>query len=162
MATEDMDPALDPSLDHVSRRRFLERMSAGTFVAAVVGKDALPQQKTPQALEDASLVHEDVTFNSGGKRVEAFLCHPKTTAKRGGVIVIHEIFGLNDHIRDIACRLARAGYDGMAVDFFTREGSPPSMEGGFEPLREWVSRIPDAQIVDDIKAAAAEIGRASC
>lgn len=152
MEIDDMDPALDPSLDHVSRRRFLERMSAGTFAAAFVGKEALPQEKTPASLEDKSLVHDEVTFSSQGKRVDGFLCHPKGGGKRGSVIVIHEIFGLTDHIRDIACRCAKAGFNGLAVNFFTREGKPP--EGFGPPLMEFVGKIPDSQVIGDIAAAA--------
>ena len=152
MENDEMDPALDPNLDHVSRRRFLERMSASTFAAAVLGKEALPQEKTLAALEDKSLVHDEVTFPSQGKRVEAYLCHPKGGGKRGSVIVIQEIFGLNDHIRDIACRLAKAGFNGLAVNFFTREGKPP--EGFGPPLMEFVNKIPDSQVISDISAAA--------
>jgi carboxymethylenebutenolidase len=154
MVDRERDPALDPTLDHVSRRRFIQRAGAGAVATAALGTAAMAQDKTPAALNDASLAHEEVTFLSGKQRVEAFLCRPKAEAGRGGVIVIHEIFGLNDHIRDIACRLAKAGYAGLAVNFFTREGKPPSMEGGFAPLMEFVGRIPDSQIITDITAAA--------
>lgn len=39
-----------------------------------------------------------------------------------GILVIHEIFGLNDHIRDVAARFSREGYAALAVDLFA--GSP--------------------------------------
>jgi carboxymethylenebutenolidase len=68
------------------------------------------------------------------------------------VIVVHEIFGLTDHIRDVACRLAQAGYTGLAVDLFTREGSPPPMSGGFGPMMEFVGKILDRQIFADLGA----------
>jgi len=154
MNTHEIDPALDPTLDQVSRRSFIERMSMSTMAAAVLGKEAMAQDKKPSALADTSLAHEEVTFPSGDKCVQAFLCRPKTEGKRGSVIVVHEIFGLNDHIKDIACRAAKAGYNGLAVNFFTREGDPPSSPGDFRPLMEFVSKIPDRQIMGDIQAAA--------
>ncbi len=155
MTEQDLDPALDPDLDRLSRRTFVERMGVSTVAAAVLGTEAMADDKKGRALDDAALKHEEVTFDSGGQKVNAFLCRPDVGGKRGAVIVVHEIFGANDHIRDIACRLARAGYDGLAVDFFTREGKPPSMEGGFGPLMEFVGRIPDAQLMQDVRSAAA-------
>src|SRR5437588_12825673 len=107
MTDYELDPALDPELDQVSRRSFLEKVSMSTVAAAVLGKEAMAGQKTPAALEDKTLEHEEVTFPVGEQRVAGFLCRPKTEGKRGSVIVVQEIFGLNDHIRDIACRFAR-------------------------------------------------------
>jgi carboxymethylenebutenolidase len=68
--------------------------------------------------------------------------------------VVHEIFGLNPHIKDIACRLAKADINGLAVNFFTREGEPPSAQGGFQAVMEWVGKIPDSRIMSDVRAAA--------
>src|SRR5207247_4649470 len=59
------------------------------------------------------------------------------------------------HIKDVACRLAHAGYNALAINFFTREGDPPALSGGFEPLREFVGKIPDRQIMADIRAGVA-------
>jgi carboxymethylenebutenolidase len=147
----ELDPALDPTLDHVSRRSFVEKMGVGTFVAAILGKETLPEPKRQSSLEDKNLLHEDITFESSGKRIEAFYCRPKGEGKRGSVIVIQEIFGLNDHIREIACRVAKAGFNGLAVNFFTREGKPPE---GFGPeLMKFVGDISDAQVLGDITAA---------
>ncbi len=153
MNEHDIDPALDPTLDRVSRRSFIEKMGVSTVAAAVLGPGAIAQGKTPEALNDKELVHDSVFFESQGKRVDAFLCRPKTTGKRGSVIVVQEIFGLNDHIRDIACRFAKAGFNGLAVNFFAREGAPPDASGGFQPLMDFVGKISDSQIVGDVNAA---------
>src|SRR2546429_93306 len=110
--------------------------------------------------DDDSLNKSMLTYDSPGADgkvtpVEAFLATPMTEAKRGGVIVVQEIFGLNDHIKDVACRLAHAGYNALAINFFTREGDPPALSGGFEPLREFVGKIPDRQVMADIRAGVA-------
>ena len=68
-------------------------------------------------------------------KFDGFLAQPKGDTKRGSVIVVHEIFGLTDHIRDVACRYAQHGYTALALNLFTREGEPPSLSGGFEPFR---------------------------
>ncbi len=85
---------------------------------------------------------------------QAFVAQPKSETKRGTVLVIQEIFGLTDHIKDVACRYAQAGYTAIAPDFFSREGAPPDVAGGFEPLREFVGKIPDAQVMGDLDSAA--------
>jgi carboxymethylenebutenolidase len=153
MSFEEIDPALDPALDQLSRRKFVKRVGASAAAATALAAGACAQENKPGALADSALMQEEVTFKSGGKDIKGFLCRPKTEVKRGSVIVVHEIFGLNPHIKDIACRLGRAGYNGLAVNFFTREGSPPSAEGGFGPVMEWVGKIPDSQIMEDIKSA---------
>jgi carboxymethylenebutenolidase len=153
MSTEEIDPALDPELDHVSRRSFLGKMSMGTVAAAVLGPAAAAQEKKDSLLKDDTLTHEDVTFQSRDTRVEGFLCRPKAEGKRGSVIVVQEIFGVNDHIREVACRVAKAGYVGLAVNYFTREGKPPDASGGFQPLMDFVGKIPDTQVMADTRAA---------
>lgn len=155
MSTHEIDPALDPTLDHVSRRSFVERLGVGTLAAAVLGKEAMAQEKKTSALEDANLMHEEITLPSGGQRIDGFFCRPKAEGKCGSVIVVQEIFGVNDHIRDIACRVAKAGFNGLAVNYFAREGKPPSIEGGFGPVMEFVSKIPDSQVMGDTRAAVA-------
>jgi len=48
-----------------------------------------------------------------------YLALPDGAGPHPGVVVIHEAYGLNDHIRDIAGRFAGAGYAALAVDLFT-------------------------------------------
>ena len=65
----------------------------------------------------------DVVFPAaGGHLMRAALALPQRTAKRPGVIVIHEIFGLNDDIRRIAGRFAELGYVALAPDLYDRAG----------------------------------------
>jgi carboxymethylenebutenolidase len=155
MTTEPIDPALDPELDRLSRRRFLKGISTTAVAATVLGPDALAQLKPGAALADKGVVCENVSFESGAQRVNAFLARPRKKGRHPSVIVIHEIFGVTDHIKDIAARLALAGYNGIAVDYFTREGKPPETTGDFRPLMEFVGKIPDSQIMADTKAAIA-------
>lgn len=51
-------------------------------------------------------------------KVDAFLVAPTDPGRYPGVIVIHEIWGLVDHIKDVSTRLAREGYVALAVDLF--------------------------------------------
>lgn len=114
-----------------------------------------------QALDDATLdtrrigYSNDVGVNEERRQAkfDGFLAQPKDGAKRGSVIVVHEIFGVTGHIKDVACRYAQQGYTALAINLFTREGEPPPMSGGFDALREFVGKIPDAQVMGDLDGA---------
>src|SRR5487761_1116440 len=56
---------------------------------------------------------------AGGRPLQAYLASPNGPGPHPGVVVIHEIFGLNDNIRDIARRFAAEGYAALAVDLFS-------------------------------------------
>ncbi|HLK58490.1 MAG TPA: dienelactone hydrolase family protein [Chthonomonadaceae bacterium] len=108
------------------------------------------------------MTEQDITFPSPGAdgreaAIKALLAQPQasdTSPSHGSVIVVHEIFGLTDHIKSVARRLAEAGFTALAVDFFSREGGAPDMSQGFQGVREFVGKIPDRQIMSDIGAGA--------
>lgn len=64
-----------------------------------------------------------VEFPGGksSKKTVGFLAKPKNAHKNPAVIVIHEIYGVVDHIKDVSRRLADAGYVALAVDLFNRK-----------------------------------------
>ena len=61
---------------------------------------------------------QDVKFPAGKRTLPAYLARPAGPGPFPGVVVIHEIFGLNENIKDIARRLAGEGYAALAVDLF--------------------------------------------
>lgn len=61
---------------------------------------------------------QPVAFSSGAAMLDAYLALPEGSGPFPGVVVIHEIFGLNENIKDIARRFAEAGYAALAVDLF--------------------------------------------
>jgi carboxymethylenebutenolidase len=138
---------------NVSRRQFLKQMGSSVVTAGAVatGGAAAGQAKPKSALEDAGLRQEQIEFKNGQETIRGFLCRPKAEGRYPAVIVIHEIFGLTDHIRDVTCRLAQAGYVALAPDLYAREGGAP--EGmDFTKLREFVGKIADARMVGDMQA----------
>lgn len=61
----------------------------------------------------------ELVVRSGRAELKAFLARPAAAGTHPGVVVIHEIFGLTDHIRDVARRLASEGYAALALDLFS-------------------------------------------
>ena len=60
-----------------------------------------------------------VSFASGSEELQGYLARPVGSGPFPGLLVIHEIFGLNDNMKEIARRLAEEGYAALAVDLFT-------------------------------------------
>jgi len=67
-----------------------------------------------------------------------------------GVVMIHDVWGLSDHTRDLATRLAREGFAVLAVDLYRRE-----TEVKIENPGVWMRGLSDPQVLDDLRAAAA-------
>jgi len=61
-----------------------------------------------------------LTYEGDEGQVQAYLSRPDTAQPRPAVIVIHEIFGLTDHTKDIADRFAQQGYVALAPHLFSR------------------------------------------
>ncbi|HEY7414471.1 MAG TPA: dienelactone hydrolase family protein [Ktedonobacteraceae bacterium] len=61
---------------------------------------------------------QSVSFPSGSSQVEGYIARPEGAGPFPGIVVIHEIYGLNENIKDIARRFAQEGYVALAVDLF--------------------------------------------
>jgi carboxymethylenebutenolidase len=86
-----------------------------------------PKPKTGPALsvtaDDPAIEASDVTFDGAAGSLLGYIArHASATTKMPGIVVIHEIFGLTDHIRDVVRRFARDGYVALAVDLTSRAG----------------------------------------
>ncbi|MBI3989933.1 MAG: dienelactone hydrolase family protein [candidate division NC10 bacterium] len=94
---------------------------------------------------------EMVHFESSGATIPAYLAVPSDKGPFPAVIVVQEIWGLVEHIKDIVRRLASQGYTACAPDLYVREGgAPPS--GDLQVFRKFLGEIPDRQIVGDLEA----------
>jgi carboxymethylenebutenolidase len=82
---------------------------------------------------------------SAGRKTSGFLARPKENRTYPAVIVIHEIWGLVDHIKDVAARLAREGYVALAVDLF--EGKAVSK---LEDGRKFREQFTEEKILKDL------------
>ncbi len=70
----------------------------------------------------------NIEFDGPASTIFGYLAEPATPGSYAGVIVIHEIFGLNDHIRDVARRLAKVGFIALAPDLASRAGGSATAE----------------------------------
>ena len=135
----------------ISRREFIQRavVLTGSLATATSLIDLLLSSEAPAAQvdpNDPALTSLDVKFAApDGAAISGYLSRPKGENRRPAVVVIHEWRGINDHIRDVARRLATAGYVALAPDLLSRQGgtgSFPSPEAATETLRKVDERGP--------------------
>lgn len=69
-------------------------------------------------------------------------------------LVVQEIFGVHEHLRDICRRLAQRGYCAVAPELFARQGDVAGIASAQEIISKVVSKVPDAQVMADLDAAA--------
>jgi carboxymethylenebutenolidase len=91
-----------------------------------------------------------VTFQSA-TTVNAYLARPSADGTYPGVIVIHENRGLTDHIRDVARRLAKAGYVALAPDLASRAGGTDTV--GPTAITGFFANAKPEDLVADLNAA---------
>lgn len=95
---------------------------------------------------------------SGGFRMEAYRARPAGRTGLPVILVVQEIFGLHEWIQDIVRRLAHEGFYALAPDLFAREGDATKVADLQTLVRDIVSKVPDAQVMADLDAAAAFAG----
>ncbi len=75
------------------------------------------------------------------------------------VLVVQEIFGVHEHIKDLCRRFAKAGYLAVAPELFARQGDVSKISDWKQIFAEVVSKVPDAQVMSDLDATVAWAGK---
>lgn len=140
----------DGELQDVSmtRRIALGAMGVG-FAAALRPVAASTILTDAEGLETA-----DVKYPAAGGQNPAYVVHPKKPGRHPCILLVSEIFGLHEHIRDLARRLGKAGYAVIAPDYFHRFGDP-SKAASMDEIRAIVGKETlDLQLSDSDAAIA--------
>ena len=122
--------------------------SEGGFAAAVQPV----QSQTLVTTDSAGLSAGEVRIAAGDREIPAYRAMPAGARNAPVVLVVHEIWALHEHFRDVCRRLAKQGYLAVAADFFARQGEPGNLE--IEEIRKIVAKVPDAQVLSDLDATA--------
>lgn len=152
MLVKDSDfDSLVPGLP-LSRRTFVGASLAAGFALAV----RPAQGQSVIQTEASGLSTGDISIKAGdGVPLRAYWVQPSGKGPFPTVLVISEIFGLHEYIRDTCRRLARQGYQAIAPNLFQRQGDPASVGNVAEILSTIVSKVPDAQVMSDLDVCAA-------
>jgi len=111
----------------------------------------------PGAVTDPSRVRcEHIELKSGSDTIRGYLARPSEPGYNPGIVVIHEAFGLVEHIRDIAQRFANIGYNALAPDLYSRAGGPSNPDDMASVMPVMFGK-PDTEAVRDLEATAAHL-----
>jgi carboxymethylenebutenolidase len=88
-----------------------------------------------------------------GVEIPAYRAMPEKGDKLPVVLVVQEIFGVHEHIKDICRRFAKKGYFAIAPELYYRQGDVSKMKDFQEIISQVVSKVPDAQVMSDLDAA---------
>ena len=138
----------ETAAEGIDRRAFIKiaGISATGYALAVQPLSA-ETLHTPET----GLVTRDIEVARGADRIPVYLAMPEGSARRPVVIVIHEIFGQHEHIRDVARRFAREGFIAAAPELYFRAGGVKHLKE-FPEILKVVGNTPDRQMLDDLGA----------
>ena len=132
----------------ISRRAFVVGSLAAGFALAV-----MPVSADTITTDGNGLVAGEVKIPVEGGEIPAYRAMPASGGSFPTVLVVHEIFGVHEHIRDICRRLAKIGYFAVAPLLYSREGDVASMSDVQQIIAKVVAKVPDQQVASDLDAA---------
>jgi carboxymethylenebutenolidase len=140
--------------DGLSRREFLAGVGIAGAGLAGFALAATPVAGKVIATSAEGLVAADGTVLSGGFAVPVYEVRPAAAGKYPVVIVIPEVFGMHEHIRDVTRRFAREGYLAVTFEPYAREGGVLHLPD-IDAVRKVVDPVPDARVMADLDAIVA-------
>ncbi|RDK00148.1 dienelactone hydrolase family protein [Paraburkholderia lacunae] len=150
-----LKPDVDSLVPHVpfNRRTFIKAALGSGFAAAVLPVSAQTIHTDSEGLEAG-----EVGVRSGDTLVPAYRAQPKGKTHLPVIIVIHEAFGVHEHIADVCRRFAKLGYLAIAPDLFVRQGDPSVYPTIQQLIAEILEKVPDEQALADLDATVAWAG----
>ena len=132
--------------------------SAAAAASPAAEASAQPAGSAPLSVpaDDPAITAGDTTV-PGDVEIQAYLARPSAEGSYPGVIVIHENRGLNDHIRDVARRVAKAGYVALAPDLASRAGGTAAV--GPDAIQGFFGNTNPDDLVSDLNAAVEYLGQ---
>ncbi len=136
-----------------SRRNFVVTVLASGFALSVQ-----PVSAQTITTDDAGLTAGEAKVPTGDGQMPAYRAMPATGGPFPVVLVVQEIFGVHEHIKDLCRRLAKAGYFAVAPELYARQGDVSQLKDIQEIFTTVVSKVPDAQVMGDLDATVAWAG----
>lgn len=140
--------------DGMSRREFLAKVGVAGVGLAGYAIAATPVAGKVISTATVGLAVSDGTVPSDGFRVPIYEARPVAPGKYPVVVVIPEVFGMHEHIRDVTRRFAREGFLAVTFEPYAREGGVLNLPD-LDAVRKVVDPVPDARVMADLDAIVA-------
>jgi carboxymethylenebutenolidase len=134
----------------VTRRKFVVTSLAAGFALAVE-----PISAQTITTDTTGLVAGEVKIPTSDGEMPAYRAMPEKGTSFPVVLVVQEIFGVHEHIKDICRRFAKLGHMAIAPELYARQGDVSKIQDFSEIISKVVSKVPDAQVMSDLDAAVA-------
>jgi carboxymethylenebutenolidase len=112
-----------------------------------------PIASTTITTDTQGLVAGEVKIPTRDGAVPAYRAMPEKGGKLPVVLVVQEIFGVHEHIKDVCRRLAKLGYFAITVELYFRQGDVTKFTDNQEIFAKVVNHVPDSQVLSDLDAA---------
>jgi carboxymethylenebutenolidase len=134
-------------MSKLTRRQFFgaAALTAGFAVAV------RPITATTITTDATGLIANSLSIPVRGGTIPGYYAMPSVGQNFPVCMVVHEIFGVHEYIKDICRRLAKLGHLAIAPDLFTRQGDVSKL-GSIDAIRPVVNQVPDAQVFSDLDA----------
>jgi carboxymethylenebutenolidase len=133
-----------------TRREFIVTTLAAGFALAV-----RPVSAQTITTDTKGLTAGEVKIPTADGQIPGYRAMPAAGAVFPTVLVVQEIFGVHEHIKDVCRRFAKLGYLAVAPELFARQGDVSGMSDIKEIVSKVVSQVPDAQVMSDLDATVA-------
>jgi carboxymethylenebutenolidase len=150
------EPTMDEPADNIynpssqfSRRAFIVGGLAAGFALAV-----LPVSAETISTDSNGLTVGEVMIPVSGGSIPGYRAMPNTGGPFATILVVHEVFGVHEHIKDICRRLAKAGYFAVAPALYAREGDVARISD-IKQIMQVVAKVPESQVASDLDATVA-------
>ena len=140
-----------PGTIGVTRRNFLVSTLATGFALAV-----RPTWSATIVTDSTGLTAGEIRIPTDDGEIPGYRAVPSEGRVFPAVLVVQEIFGVHEHIKDVCRRLAKSGYLAVAPELYARQGDVSSLSE-IDQIRTIVAKVPDAQVMTDLDAAVAWI-----
>src|SRR5438128_8980454 len=138
----------------VTRRGFMMTTLAVGFALAV-----RPVSAETIVTDAEGLTGGEVKIPTGDGSMPAYRAMPSKGSSFPVVLVVQEIFGVHEHIKDVCRRFAKLGYLAVAPELYARQGDVSKLPDTQEIFAKVVSKVPDAQVMSDLDATSDWAGK---
>lgn len=139
----------------VSRREFVAGSLAAGFALAVQPVCA----QTMITTDSNGLTAGEIKIPTAKGDIPGYRAMPANGKNLATILVVQEIFGVHEHIKDVCRRFAKLGYLAIAPEMFFRQGDVSQLKDNKEIFDKVVNFVPDAQVMGDLDAAVAWAGK---
>jgi carboxymethylenebutenolidase len=142
----------DTDVDNVLSRVELSRRDVVvTSLAAGFALAVQPVGAATITTDDEGVTAGEVKIPVADREIPGYRAMPAKGGPFPVVLVVQEIFGVHEHIKDVCRRFAKIGYMAIAPELYARQGDVSKLKS-IDEIRGVVSRVPDEQVMSDLDA----------